>query len=220
MKKRMIMLLVMTLAIMTNMKAEVVFSGEHNVASWNAKQLPVGDYSVLAKASAGDVIAVTLTAVESGARITLQDTDWQGMADEYNCAVGKHYFALTEAMATKLNEGGLIVTGEKYTFDKVELLYKKTLWEGTVDDNTGWTQSDALDNSIFASLTEGSLLGINVTAINDGASWHQTALRANYEGLLGSGVSETGILLFELTAAQTSALQVSTIDITAQYLCV
>ena len=220
MKKRMIMLLLMTLAVMTNMEAEVVYSGEHSVGSWNAKQLPVGDYAVLAKASAGDVIAVTLTAVEDGARITLQDSGWQGMVDEYNCAVGKHYFALTEAMATKLNEGGLIVTGEKYTFDKVELLYKKTLWEGTVDDNTGWTQSDALDNSIFASLTEGSLLGINVTAINDGASWHQTALRANYEGLLGSGVSEAGILLFELTAAQTSALQVSTIDITAQYLCV
>lgn len=220
MKKRMMMLLVMTLAIMTNVKAEVVFSGEHNVASWNAKQLPVGDYAVLAKASAGDVIAVTLTAVEDGARITLQDTDWQGMVDEYNCAVGKHYFALTEAMATKLNEGGLIVTGEKYTFDKVELLYKKTLWEGTVDDNAGWTQSDALDNNIFASLTEGSLLGINVTAINDGETWHQTALRANYEGLLGSGASEAGILLFELTAAQASSLQVSTVDITAQYLCV
>lgn len=220
MKKRMTILLVMTLAIMTNMKAEVVFSGEHNVASWDAQQLPVDNYAVLAKASAGDVIAVTLTAVEDGARITLQDTDWQGMVDEYNCAVGKHYFALTEAMATKLREGGLIVTGEKYTFDKVELLYKKTLWEGTVDDNAGWTQSDALDNSIFASLTEGSLLGINVTAINDGASWHQTALRANYEGLLGSGASEAGILLFELTAAQISALQVSTIDITAQYLCV
>lgn len=217
-----IAMFIMTLAALFafDLRAEVVYSGEHSVGSWNAQQLPVSDYAVLAKANAGDVIAVTLTAVEDGARITLQDTDWQGMADEYNCAVGKHYFALTEAMATKLREGGLIVTGEKYTFDKVELLYKKTLWEGTVDDNTGWTQSDALDNNIFASLTEGSLLGINVTAINDGETWHQTALRANYEGLLGSGASEAGILLFELTAAQASSLQASTVDITAQYLCV
>ena len=180
------------------LRAEVVFSGEHNVGSWNAKQLPVGNYAVLAKASAGDVIAVTLTAVEDGARITLQDTDWQGVADEYNCAVGKHYFALTEAMATKLREGGLIVTGEKYTFDKVELLYKKTLWEGTVDDNTGWGQSDALENGLFAGLEEGSVLGIDVTAINDGASWHQMALRVDYaDNMIAASTNETKTMLYE-----------------------
>ena len=219
--KKVMMLLVMMLGVIANVKAEVVFSGEHNVGNWDAQQLPVGNYAVLAKANAGDVIAVTLTAVEDGARITLQDTDWQGMVDEYNCAVGKHYFALTEAMATKLREGGLIVTGEKYTFDKVELLYKKTLWEGIVDDNTGWGQSDALANGLFAGLEEGSVLGIDVTAINDGASWHQMALRVDYaDNMIAASTNEAKTMLYELTAEQVTTLQTRTINVIAQYLCV
>ena len=201
-----------------NASAEVVFNSEHNVGSWNAQQLPVGDYSVLAKASEGDVVAINVTAVETGARITLQDISWDGFADEYNCEVGRHYFVLSASDAAKLNGGGLIVTGEKYTFDKVELLYRKPLWEGTVDDNEGWKQSEALGNDLFAALQEGDLLGIGITAINDGESWHQVAIRGDYENILSAGISEAKTLVSVLTAEQVLALQTKTVDVTAQYL--
>jgi cephalosporin-C deacetylase len=218
---RKISLLLTTLLFLfcMNANAEQVFSGEHEVGSWNAQQLPVADYPVLAKANAGDVIAITVTAVESGARVTLQDISWSGFADEYNCEAGVHYFVLTEASAAKLNEGGLIVTGEKYTFNKVELLYRKTLWEGTVDDNSGWGQSDALGNDLFAELTAGSLLGVDVTAINDGASWHQMAIRVDYsDNMITGSTSEAKTLLYELTDEQVTTLQKKTINVIAQYL--
>ena len=40
------------------MQAEVVFNEEHAVGSWNAQQLPVASYPILANASKGDVIAI------------------------------------------------------------------------------------------------------------------------------------------------------------------
>lgn len=216
-----IALLLMTLLTLCGLRAhaEVVFSGEHAVGSWNAQQLPVADYPVLAKASAGDVIAVTVLAVESGARITLQDMSWSGFADEYNCEAGTHYFVLDETAAATVKANGLIITGEKYTFDKVELLYRKTLWEGSVDDNSGWGQSDAIANGVFAGLSAGDVLGIDVTAINDGASWHQTAIRVDYaDNMISSGVSEAKTLLYELTSEQVTMLQTKTINVIAQYL--
>ncbi|MCR4918391.1 MAG: hypothetical protein K5928_01045 [Prevotella sp.] len=188
------------------------------MGSWNAKQLPVGDYPVLAKASAGDVIAVTISDAGGSGRVTLQDVSWSGFADEYDCADGCHYFVLTEAQAQTVAGGGLIVTGENYTLTQVELLYKKALWEGSVDDNTGWTQSDALSNDLFAGLSAGDVLGIDVTAINDGESWHQVAIRGDYENILSAGVSEAKTLLSVLTAEQVKALQTKTVDVTAQYL--
>ena len=64
------------LLLMVAVHAEIVYNGDsHNVASWNAKQMPVADFPVLANASAGDVIAITVTAVEVGARISLQNTE-------------------------------------------------------------------------------------------------------------------------------------------------
>ena len=177
------------------LQAEVVFSGDaHNVASWNAKQMPVAEFPVLANASAGDVIAITVTAVEDGARICLQNTAWQGLGyDEYNVETGVYPFVLTEAAATEVKNNGLIVTGEKYSFNKVELLYQKTLWTGDVDATTNWAQSDALNNELFADLQEGDILGVTVTEIHEG-DWHLYALRANYE---------TNIIEHNMSAAAT-----------------
>lgn len=220
MKKIILFLLGLSALFVQTANAEAVFSGEHAVGNWNAQQLPVGDYPVLAKASAGDVIAITISESDGSGRVTLQDISWSGFADAYNCANGRHYFVLSETDAATVAADGLIVTGENYTLTCVELLYKQTLWEGTVDDNSGWGQSDALDNSLFAGLSAGDLLGVDVTAINDGASWHQMAIRVDYENVLSSSASEAKIQPFELTAEQASALQSGHVDITAQYLCV
>ena len=78
-------LLVMGLA---SMHAEVVFNEEHDVAGWNAQQLPVANYPVLANAGEGDVIVITVTAVEDGARIC---------KSSIRCKV-EHVFAVVKGM--------------------------------------------------------------------------------------------------------------------------
>lgn len=210
----------------TAMQAEVVFNEEHNVASWNAQQLPVSDYSVLAKAQAGDAIVITVTAVEEGARITLQSKNWKGWYDEYNVEVGKHVFVLTAATADSVRNG-LIVTGQNYTFNKVELLYQKAVWSGLVSDNTGWKQSDQLSKSLFAGFAEGDILGVSVSAVNPGATWHQYVIRGredddtawdHLEDIFTKALSEVATYTHVLTAAQATSLTQKNIDIAAQYL--
>lgn len=116
------------------MQAEIVFSGDgHNTGSWNAKQMPVAEFPVLAKASAGDLIVISVSESETGGRICLQNMSWEGLGyDEYDVEAGVYPFVLTAEAAEEVNTNGLIVTGEKYTFNKVELLYQRTLWTGSV----------------------------------------------------------------------------------------
>ncbi len=210
-------------------QAEVVFSGDaHNVAGWNAKQMPVAEFPALANASAGDVIVITVTAVEDGARICLQNTAWQGLGyDEYNVETGVYPFVLTQDAATEVKNNGIIVTGQNYSFNKVELLYQKTLWTGEVSDNTGWKQSDELSKAVFAELTEGAVLGITISAINDGESYHQFIIRgrededsdwANLETIINKYVSATGTYAHVLSAANAVSMKEKNIDIAAQYL--
>ena len=97
--KKLLTILALLLTVCTMyIKAEVVYSGDaHNVANWQAKQLTVANYPKLAKASAGDVIAVSVSAVEDGARICLQKTDYKSFSqsyDEYDCTTGTYYFVL------------------------------------------------------------------------------------------------------------------------------
>ncbi len=207
-------------------QAEVVFNEEHNVASWNAQQLPVADYTVLAKAQAGDAIVIHVIAIEEGARITLQNKDWQGWFDKYDVTVGKHAFVLTEETAESVRNG-LIVTGQNYTFNKVELLYQKTIWTGLVTDNTGWHQSDQLSKSLFAGLVEGDILGVSVSAVNDGATWHQYVIRGredddtkweHLEDIFTKALSEVATYTHVLTAAEATSLTEKNVDIAAQYL--
>ena len=169
---------------------------------------------------------INVTAIEEGARITLQDKDWQGWFDEYNVEVGKHAFVLTETTAASVRNG-LIVTGQNYTFNKVELLYQKTIWTGLVTDNAGWKQSDQLSKSLFAGLAEGDILGVSVSAVNDGADWHQYVIRGredddtawdHLESIFTKALSEVATYTHVLTAAQAKSLTEKNIDLAAQYL--
>ncbi len=208
------------LLLMVAVHAEIVYNGDsHNVASWNAKQMPVADFPVLANASAGDVIAITVTAVEVGARISLQNTAWQGLGyDAYEVTTGVYPFVLTAAAAEEIKTNGLIVTGEKYTFNKVELLYKKTLWTGDVDATTNWEQSDALNNAIFADLKEGDILGVTVTEIHEG-DWHSYALRANYEtNIIEHNMSTAATGVDVLSAEVVTSLKNDRIILVGSYL--
>lgn len=234
MKKLLTILILLLTVCNLSINAEVVYSGEHIVGSWNALQLPVGTYSKLAKASAGDVIAVTISDIgtnpvtsESTARISPQTISYSSFSttyDEYNCAAGVHYFALSEADAATIASQGLNISGENYTITKVELLYKKTLWTGTLNGTSDWEQSSALDKSMFSGLSAGNLLGIGVSAINTNTdSWHSACLRYNYESnVLDLSFSEVGIKVKQLTGTDVTQLKEEGKDINliARYLCI
>lgn len=225
--KKLLTILILLLAVCNlSINAEVVYSGDaHNVANWQAKQLTVANYPKLAKASAGDVIAVSVSAVEDGARICLQKTDYKSFSqsyDEYDCTTGTYYFVLNSTDATEVATNGLNVSGEKYWFNKVELLYKKSLWTGEVTDNSGWKQSEGLSGlTIFAGLTGGARIGVTISAINDGQTWHQYAIRKNQsDNVLSGSVSSIGTYVHTLTTENFTDLRANDFDITAQYLCV
>ena len=212
------------LAMAMTMQAEIVYNGEaHNVASWNAKQLPVATYSMLTKATQGDVIAITVSAVDNTeskqGRITLQSLGYKSMGeyDEYNISVGVYYFVLTKAAADSLKTKGMNVTGENYSFNKVELLYQKSLWEGPLVGNADWVQSDNLQSnpSRFADLQAGDLLGIeysNLTDDHDGQ--HACVLRINYRSnIIDEWVSKAGTYIHTLSADDVDSLQNQSNDI-------
>jgi len=208
------------LLLMVAVHAEIVYNGDsHNVASWNAKQMPVADFPVLANASAGDVIAITVTDVDGSGRIYLQNTAWKDLGyDAYEVTTGVYPFVLTAAAAEEVKTNGLIVTGEKYTFNKIELLYKKTLWTGDVDATTNWEQSDALNNAIFADLKEGDILGVTVTEIHEG-DWHSYALRANYEtNIIEHNMSTAATGVDVLSAEVVTSLKNDRIILVGSYL--
>ena len=203
-----------------SMQAEIVFSGDaHNTGSWNAKQMPVADFPVLTKASAGDLIVITVSEAETGGRICLQNTAWGGLGyDEYNVVAGVYPFVLTAEAAAEVNTNGLIVTGEKYSFNKVELLYQRTLWTGSVDATDGWQQSDALNNELFAFLKEGDFLGVTVSEIHEG-DWHQYSIRENYATNIiehSMDAAKTGV--DRLTASVVASLKSNTIILVSSYL--
>ena len=190
-KKKVVSIFSILLMFTATSHAEVVWNGNaHNVGSWNAKRFAVSEYDVLSTASEGDVIALTVTAVDNTdnkkGRISLQSYHYQTMGsyDEYNMtATGVFYFTLTKQAVDSLKTTGFNVTGENFKFDKVELLYKKALWTGELGGNADWTQSDPLEKQIFSDLKEGDIISIECTNLTDTLSnegGHACVLRYNY----------------------------------------
>lgn len=190
-KKKVVSIFSILLMFTATSHAEVVWNGNaHNVGSWNAKRFAVSEYAVLSTASEGDVIALTVTAVDNTdnkkGRISLQSYHYQTMGsyDEYNMtATGVFYFTLTKQAVDSLKTTGFNVTGENFTFDKVELLYKKALWTGALGGDADWIQSSPLDKQIFSDLKEGDMISIECTNLTDTLSneWgHACVLRYNY----------------------------------------
>lgn len=203
-----------------SLQAEIIFSGDaHNTGSWNAKQMPIADFPVLAKASAGDLIVITVSEAETGGRICLQNTAWAGLGyDEYNVVAGVYPFVLTAEAAAEVNTNGLIVTGEKYTFSKVELLYQRTLWTGSVDATDNWQQSEALNNDLFAFLKEGDFLGVTVSEIHE-SEWHQYSIRKNYEtNIIEHLMNEAKTGVDRLSASVVTSLKTDVIILVSSYL--
>ena len=222
MKKIFIFMAAIVAAMSVN--AAVVWTGEHSTGTeWSALRLIPADYSLLADLEGGDVLVVTMTADAADARIMLQDGDWNDFTDFYNvydAPSGAYAFVLNDADAAKITEKGVCVTGFNYTISQVEIFYhKEVVWTGSVSDNTGWAQSDPIVNSVFAGLQEGDLLGVEVSAINDGEAWHQYGVYVNWSACILSGLrSSAGINAHVLSAEVVDNLQNQTITISAQYL--
>lgn len=222
MKKRLLFLLLLASSVLM-VRAEVVYTGSHSTGSWNALRLTPTDYAVLTNLQAGDVLAITMTADDPTACVMLQDGNWGTLTDtyvNYDAPSGMYAYALNAADAATIASIGVCVTGSNYTISKVEIYYHDaTIWTGSVSDNSGWAQSEALSNSLFASLTAGDLLGIEIGAINNGADWHQYALYANWRTGLFSGLRSTpGIGVHALTADIVDSLQNQAVTLAAQYL--
>lgn len=190
-KKKVVSIFSILLMFTATSHAEVVWNGDaHDVGSWNSKRFAVSEYAVLSTASEGDVIALTITAVDNTndkkGRITLQSYHYQTMGsyDEYNVtATGVFYFTLTKQAVDSLKTTGFNVTGENFTFDKVELLYKKALWTGELGGNADWIQSNPLEKQIFSDLKEGDIISIECKNLTDTLSnkWgHACVLRYDY----------------------------------------
>ena len=227
MKKLLTILILLLTVFCSEIKAEVVYNGDaQEIVNWNYLQLPVANYSVLAKACAGDVIVVTVSNAEDGARVVLKDSEWADFDGKDISDAGKYCFVLSAENAAKVAAGGLIISGVNYTFNKVELYYyKSTIWSGEVNDNQGWTQSSALSGStIFNGFTEGMPLGITISAINDGETWHQYAVRKivdeTYTNVVSGPVSEAKTVAHILTSEDINDIKGNNFDIAAQYLCV
>lgn len=225
MKKVVSLILFLTAAFALN--AEVVWEGTHNTSeehNWNALQLPIANYAVLANAQAGDILAITVSEIadtEEDKRVDLQDMEWHGLGDytTYGVQPGVYSFVLTAETATEVSTNGVIVTGQYYTMTKVELLYQKPLWIGSVNDNDGWVQSNVIPCKLFAGLSENSIIGVQISNINDGAVWHQYALRADWRtNIIVSSVSAAKTYTHTLSAADADSLRNKNMIITAQYL--
>ncbi len=219
-------LLLMMLLCMTGAKADDIYSTEHSVGSWKALQLSIANYPDLGKAKAGDVLAINVKSLdgEDTHTITIQDANWAQLDVKENISeTGTYYFILSSDVAAKISGGGVMVTGQNYTLDKVKLLYKTTLWSGSLNDTSSWGQSDALDKSLFSNLSEGSLMSITVSAINT-ADWHNALLRVNYETnvLEFTDVSVAGTYLKAMTQDDVTALKnvEYAVNLVARYLCI
>ena len=216
-------LLLLAIFLPLSMSAKMVYTGEHNVGSWNALQLTAESYPVLTTASEGDVIAITISEVDN-ARITLQTTAYGSLGeyDEYNCNEGVHYFVLTESAANEVKTNGLNVSGEKYTLNKVELLYKKTLWSGELNGlDKNWEQSDELSNSIFSDLVYGVPFGVTVSEKSSTSEWNAAVVRINYaSNVFDMPFEKPSTKVKQLTASDVKSLQTQRVNIVARYLVI
>lgn len=213
------------------LQAEVIWSGTLTFGDdWNtagALQLQTSEYATLANVSDGDIIAVTVDAlvepVTNNPYYVIQKTNWTDLSisNPYGTPeVGVLYFPLTATAAAEVSTDGFIVKGVNYTISKVEILYRKPLWLGSVDATDNWEQTDVLPNSTFAGLQANDLLGVDVATINENNDgWHLYAIRADWRtNFIQQDAGTAKVYLQTLSAADVDSLQNKTIIVVASYL--
>lgn len=190
-------------------------------AKWTSiiQEYPIASHPQFLAAQEGDIIVVNVTSTQASSTIYLYPL---GSATDFEhrdiSSTGKHIFQLSAAAAASLRTYGLLVTGQNFTFDDVQIRYRKTIWSGSLSDNTGWAET-AVEKSIFSGLSGGDFLGFDISAINDGETWHQYAIRADRATVLDGSCTDAGVGVYELSAVNVTALQEATnVEIDAQFL--
>lgn len=189
-------------------------------AKWTSitKAFPVASYPEFLAAQEGDIIVVNVTSTQTGSDMYLKDANYTNIANRSLSSAGKQVFQLSSDAATRVRTYGVRIEGQNFTFDDVQIRYRKTLWTGTVSDNKGWAQSDKLDRDPFAGLTADDYIGLNISAINQ-ATWHQYAIRTNYRtNIIDGSTGTTGTVIHNLTDPIIDSLQKQDNIIVAQYL--
>ena len=225
--KKIFTLFAAMLLTVTALQAEVLLNEEVSFDDgWGIyRVLDLTKAPSLANVAKGDLLAITVTEADATSQLAIQGSNWQNL--DFNSGLsftttGKQTVVfLTDSAVAKVKDSGIIVKGYNCTISKVELLYKKSLWEGELDATTNWAQTDpALDNTIFEDLKEGDLLGVTVSKINENNDgWHLYAFRANYRtNFISHDMSDTGVGIDVLSAADVDSLQNQTIILVASYL--
>ncbi len=177
------------------------------------------NYSRLSAAEEGDILVVNVTAIGAGSSIKInKSADGSNLFTKDIAATGKYAFQLSASDATALHTG-MILSGTNYT-GTVELLLKKTIWDEGLESNTNWKATDNLGHTGLEDIAEGDYLGFTVSALGDGADYHQYAMQYDWGNVISSGVSATGTYLEEIdgTLATNLAEGSGAVSMAATYL--
>ena len=192
-------------------------------AKWTsiAESMAIGEHPEFLALQEGDLIVVTVTNIQPGAQISLRD--WSSEAIETrnigNEDPGQFAFRLSADAASAIRTNGLRITGVNYTKSSVDVLYRKTIWSGSVTSDDAWeTTGGEFANSLFADLEAGNYMGVHVSATGTGCvdaekgdvNWHNYTVQAEYRSAIVFGdatVGKDSIYLHELNADQVDSLQ-------------
>jgi len=191
-------------------------------AKWTSivQNYPIAEHPEFLAAQEGDIITVNVTGVHTSAAIYLQYTNGTTIANRSISETGTYAFQLSADAAAEIRTNGLLVTGQNFTYSDVDILYRKTIWEGVVDATGSWAESGAIDNDLFAGLHAGDFLGVTVNKINDNKdSWHTYAIRAAWRtNIISHDMSDPGVGVDILTDALVDSLQHKDISLVSSYL--
>lgn len=159
-------------------------SGASIPSDWSGS-LQLTDNTLFASAKVGDKVKVVTSNVLSGAQGSIKGNDWGQIADgyEYFDISGDYEMEITAAILTKLQSGGMIISGHDYTVDEVILQSGSSstkLW-GPEPVNTGsWANSVQLtDGTMFANVSAGNKIKITTSEVESGA---QASLKTGSDG--------------------------------------
>lgn len=159
-------------------------SGVSMPSNWSGS-VQLTDNTLFTNAKVGDKLKMVTSNVLSGAQGSIKGNDWAQIADgyEYFDISGDFEMEITSAILSKLQSGGMIVSGHDYTLDEVILQSGNSstkIW-GSEPVNTGsWANSVQLtDGSLFANVSVGNKIKITTSNVESGA---QGSLKTGSDG--------------------------------------
>lgn len=218
-----------------------LWSGEQVVSGWSGAQ--VFTAAMCSGFKAGDRIAVTVTAVSgTDAQVDLRNgAGWANFTPGLNETLtdatvpGVVTFVLSEDVVATVKSNGMVVTGNNFTFTKVERITTemtlpsaskgnaaRTVWEGreAISWTSGQSNSVLIAAADLGPVAEGNIVRVYYTDMKPGgtgrllANWTALDGQANAT-LLGARYYEYVLSASNATAIGTSGLRLSGTNYTA-----